>query len=83
MTYARWTNITRLAVTVDIEDDELVAYAPMGHMGNEPVLEVGSHGDKEVKVYDTASGDIVFEGTKDELASSKMCPPGKEEEIGK
>lgn len=81
--YARWTNITRLAVTVNIEDDELVVYAPMGHRGNEPVLEVGSHGDREAKVYDTASGDLLFEGTKDELSGFGMCPPGKEEEEGK
>ena len=83
MLYARWTNINRLAVTVDIEGDELIAYAPMGDDGDEPVLEVGSHGDKEATVYDTASGDIVFEGTKKKLSGFRMCPSGKEEEQGK
>ncbi len=83
MVYARWTNITRLVVTVDIENDEVIAYAPMGDDGNEPVLEVGSHGDREAKVYDAASGDIVFDGTKDGLSGFSMCPPGKEDEVGK
>ena len=81
--YAQWTNITRLVVTVDIENDELIAYAPMGDDGNEPVLEVGSHGDKEATVYDTASGNIVFEGTKKKLSGFRMCPLGKKDEIGK
>ena len=81
--YAQWTNITRLVVTVDIENDELIAYSPMGDDGNEPVLEVGSHGGKNATVYDSASGDLVFEGTKDELSDFDMCPPGKEEELGK
>ena len=81
--YAQWTNITRLEVTVDIENDELIAYAPMGTRGNEPVLEVGSHGDKEATVYDTASGDLVFEGTKKKLSGFRMCPFGKKDEIGK
>ncbi len=82
--YAQWTNITRLVVTVDIENDELIAYSPIGDtVGNSPVLEVGSHGGKDARVYDSASGDLVFEGTKDELSDFKMCPPGKEEEFGK
>ena len=81
--FARWTNITRLVIVVNVENDEMLAYAPMGHEGNEPVLEVGSHGDREAKVYDTASRDIVFEGTKDELSDFSMCPRGKEEEIGR
>ena len=39
MLYARWTNITRLVVTVDIENDELIAYSPIGDsVGNSPVL---------------------------------------------
>ena len=92
-TYARWTNITRLAVTVDIENDEVVTYAPMGHDGIEPVLEVGSHGDREAKVHDVASGDLLFKGTNDELSGFKlfgvklfgfrMCAPGKKDEVGK
>ena len=87
--YAQWTNITRLVVTVDIENDELIAYTPIGDdAGNSPVLEVGSHGGKDAKVYDSASGDIVFEGTKDELSGFKLfgfklCAPGKKDEVGK
>ena len=34
-------------------------------------------------MYDSASGDLVFEGTKDELSDFRMCPPGKKDEIGK
>ena len=92
-TYARWTNITRLSVAVDIENDELVTYAPMGHNGIEPVLEVGSHGDKEAKVHDVASGDLLFEGTSDELSGFRLfgvklfgfrlCAFGKGDEVGK
>ena len=80
---ARWTNITRLSLIVDLENSKLVHYAPMGDDNSQPLLHTGSHPDRVVKLYDTVSGDIVFEGTKEELASSKMCPPGKEEEIGK
>ena len=36
-----------------------------------------------MKLYDTVSGEVVFEGTVNELSSFRMCPPGKEEEIGK
>ncbi len=84
ITPARWTNVTRLEVIVDVENDEVVAYAPMGHLDNQPVLETDSHRDGAAKVYDTASGALVFEGTNDRLSSYNMCPPGKEnDEIGR
>lgn len=78
---ARWTNITRLSLIVDLENSELVHYTPMGNDGNEPVLYTGSHPDRVVKLYNTVSGEMVFEGTRDRFSSFKMCPPGKEEEI--
>ena len=80
-------------VTVDIENDELVTYSPMGDNDSQPVLDVGSHGDKEAKVHDVASGDLLFEGTSDELSGFRlfgvklfdfrMCAFGKGDEVGK
>ena len=80
---ARWTNITRLSLIVDLANSELVHYAPIGEEGNEPVLHTGAHPDRVVKLYDTVSGELVFEGTANRYSSFRKCTPGKEEEEGK
>ena len=90
---ARWTNITRLSLIVDMENRELVHYTPMGDDDSQPVLHTDSHPDGVVKIYDTVSGEIVFEGTDDELSGFRlfgvklfgfrMCAFGKGDEVGK
>ena len=65
----------------------MVTFVPMGDGGadrtNEPSLKVGSQGDKSAKVYDVFTGELLFEGTKDDLDGYAMCPEGKEDEEGK
>ena len=87
VTFANWSNITRLALLVDLENEEMVTFVPMGEGGadrtNEPSLQVGSQGDKSAKVYDVFTKELLFEGTKDGLSDYKMCSDGKEDEEGK
>ena len=87
VTFANWSNITRLAILVDLENEEMVTFVPMGEGGadqtNQPSLEVGSQGDKSAKVYDIFTKELLFEGTKDGLSDHKMCSDGKEDEEGK
>ena len=87
VTFANWSNITRLAMLVDLENEEMVTFVPMGEGGadrtNEPSLQVGSQGDKSAKVYDVFTKELLFEGTKDDLSDYKMCSDGKEDEEGK
>ena len=87
VTFANWSNITRLAMIVDLENEEMVAFVPMGDgaadQTNQPSLEVGSQGDKSAKVYDVFTKELLFEGTKDDLSDHKMCSDGKEDEEGR
>ena len=85
VTFADWSNITRLAILVDLENEEMVTFVPMSGGGrvDEPELVLGSHGDKSAKVYDVFTGELLFEGTKDDLDDYAMCPKGKEDEEGR
>ena len=84
-TYADYSNITRLEILVDLENDSVEAFIPMsGDTAEEqPVLVAGSHGDKEAKVYDMHTGELLFDGKKDGLDDYTLCPEGKEDEEGK
>ncbi len=87
VTFANWSNITRLALLVDLENEEMVTFVPMGEgradQTNQPSLELGSQGDKSAKVYDMFTKELLFEGTKDDLSDYKMCSDGKEDEEGR
>ena len=85
MTFADWSNITRLEMLVDLENDGVVAFIPMSGdtEAEQPTLVVKSHGDKSAKVYDVITGELLFEGTKKDLADYAMCPEGREDEEGK
>ena len=84
-TFADWSNVTRLEMLVDLENEEVVAFVPMSGdtEAEQPVLVADSHGDKSAKVYDVITGELLFEGTKDDLDGYTMCPEGKEDEAGK
>ena len=85
MTFADWSNVTRLEMLVDLENDEVVAFVPMSGdtEAEQPALVVDSHGDKSAKVYDVITGELLFDGTKDGLDDFDMCPDGKDDEVGK
>ena len=81
MAPARWTNVTRLEFIVDVEHDEVMAYLPMGEYGaSEPVVDLEALREGGSKVYDVASGDLIYEGKVSELPTKDiMCPEGKQD----
>ena len=78
---ARWTNVTRLEFIVDVEHDEVVAYLPVGEYDESaPVVDLDAMKEAGSKVYDVASGDLVFEGKVSELPTKDiMCPEDKQD----
>lgn len=72
------SNITKLALWVDLEAKEVVAYVPGAHEPGEigPV-EAPLKDDLKVLVYDVDTGDLIYDGTHGDL--EKLCPAGTED----
>ena len=76
---SRWTNVTRLVVFVDMENESVAGYGVTSSIWDDdpqPVLEAADS-NESVKIYDVKSGDIVYEGTYgDAPTKDEFCPPG-------
>ena len=72
------SNITKLALWVDIEAKEVVAYVPGApEPGETGPIEAPLENDLKVLVYDAKSGELIYDGTHGDLG--KLCPEGTED----
>ncbi len=77
-TEERWSQVTRLVVFVDREDESVAGYGVTSQKEDvpQPVYEVPD-GDDSVKIYDAETGEIVYDGSVDDAPSkAKVCAEG-------
>ena len=76
---AEISNIKKLALWVDIEDENVVAYVPgAADPGEAGPVEPPLTDDLKVRVYDAKSGEELYDGIYGNL--DKLCPAGSEDD---
>ena len=72
---AEISNIEKLAIWLDLEDEEVIAYVPgAADPGETGPVEPALSDDLKVRVYDAKSGEELFDGIYGDLG--KLCPEG-------
>lgn len=77
-TTERWTQVTRLAVFVDMEDRSVLGFGVTSDLEDDPQPNFDAPGpDDHVKIYDAETGDIVYEGSVSEVPTKvEVCAEG-------